>query len=274
MLSVDMVEPKSASGDDRATPEKGSAGSVPPVVPPEGEGDRGARPAHSVPDVPTRPLNTGFGFTLSEIFSQAAADARPAAQERAKERSEDPGVALAMERGEKLFPDAMKASGHAIREALASVMPVTFDSFVNFGQDYLARIAELVSQVSAMTEDVHRIDAAQQIHGIVTEADQAKGKKSLLDRMGIHKHFDPAEAGQQIDAIRNALNAELYRIRKAAVDFERAMIPLEVAVAVSGILADMAAESGIHALVARKVALFTSSAAEAGMAKKQIENLQ
>ncbi|MGH7102365.1 MAG: hypothetical protein ACREFJ_08200 [Acetobacteraceae bacterium] len=179
-----------------------------------------------------------------------------------------------MERGEKLFPEVMKTSGHAIRAALVSVMPVTFDSFANFGQGHLARIAELVRQVSAMTEDMHRIDAAQQIQGIAAEADQAKGKTSLLDRMGIHKHFDPAEAGQQIEAIRNALSTSLYKIRKAAVDFERAMIPLDVAAAVSRILADMTAESGIHALVARRAELFIASAAEAGMAKKQIENLQ
>ncbi|MGH7082719.1 MAG: hypothetical protein ACREFV_09660 [Acetobacteraceae bacterium] len=268
-----MVEPIPTSGDDRAVPEKSSPGSVPPV-PREGVGHAGARPVHSVPDVPTRPLHAGFGFTLSEIFGQAASDARPAARDAAIERAEDPGVAEAMEHGEKLFPEVMKASGHAIRDALVSVMPVTFDSFANFGADHLARIAELVRQVSAMTEDLHRIDAAQQIRGIVAEADQANGKTSLLDRMGIHRRFDPAEASAQIDAVRNALSAELYKILKAAVDFERAMIPLNVVVAVSGILSDMTAESGIHALVARKAELFTSSAAEAGMAKKQIENLQ
>lgn len=268
-----MVEPKAKSGDDCATPEKSSAGSVPPV-PREGVGDTGARPVHSVPDVPTRPLNAGFGFTLSEIFGHTASDARPDAPGAVEERTEDPGVAEAMARGGKLFPEAMKASGHAIREALVSVMPVTFDSFSNFGADHLARIAELVRQVSAMTEEMHRIDAGQQIRGIVAEAKEAKGTPSLLDRMGIHKHFDPAEAGAQIDGIRNALRTELYKILKADVDFERALIPLKVAVAVSGILADLTAESGIHALVARKAELFTASAAEAGVAKKQIGNLQ
>lgn len=254
MLRRDMVEPKSRSGDDRATAGNSSRGSVPPAG-----------------DVPTRKPNAGFGFTLSEIFGETAADAPPAAP---IERTEDPGVAEAMARGEKLFPEVMKASGHAIRDALVSVMPVTFESFANFGRDHPARIAELVRQVSAMTEDMKRIDASEQLRGIVADAEQAKGKPSLFDRMGIHKHFDPAEAGQQIEVIRDALGTELYKIRKAAVDFERAMIPLEVAVAVSRILAEMTAETEIHALVARRAELFTASAAEAGMAKKQTENLR
>lgn len=235
---------------------------------------------HSVPDVPSRPLNAPFGFTLSEIFgpqrsaagSNAPSD--PVEPHTTVAAAEDPVVGQAMERGEKLFPEIMKTSGQAIHNALSSLMPVTFDTFANFGADHLARVAELVGRVSTMTDDLHRIDAAGQIRGIVADADQAKGKLSLLDRVGIRKHFDPAAAGEQIAGIRSTLAAELYKIRKAAVDFERAMIPLNVAMAVSSILADLTEEGDIHTLVARRAELFSASAAEAGMAKKQIENLQ
>ena len=52
------------------------------------------------------------------------------------------------------------------------------------------------------------------------------------------------------------------------------MIPLKVAIAVTGILADLIAQANIRALIARKADLFTASAAEVDMAQKQIENLQ
>ena len=117
-----------------------------------------------------------------------------------------------MDRGEKLFPDIMKVSGHAIRHALSSVMPLMFDTFSNFGTDHLTRVAELVGQVTKMTDDLRSIDAAEQIRGIIALADQTKAKTSLLDRVGIHKRFDLAAANEHIDAIRNALNAELYTV--------------------------------------------------------------
>ncbi|MGH7120634.1 MAG: hypothetical protein ACREFP_16875 [Acetobacteraceae bacterium] len=179
-----------------------------------------------------------------------------------------------MERGEKLYPDIMKASGGGVRNALSSVMPVTFDTIANFGTSHLARVAELVGQVSAMTDDLHRIDAGGQVRAMIAQADQTKAKPSLLDRVGVHKHFDLAAADEQIGTIRNALTAELYKILKASVDFERAEIPLHVAVAVTGILADITDKTDIGALIARKADLFTASVAEVEMAKKQIENLR
>jgi len=309
-----MADRKPVVRDDDTTPKSSPTGSVPVVLPgggndappprPDGappaavptEKDHQAallpdlaafgfpgapaRSPHSVPDAPSRPLNAPFGFTLSEIFGQEVSGAGSNASSGPVEPgatvagAEDPGVGRAMERGEKLFPEIMKAFGHAIRNALSSVMPVRFDTFANFGTDHLTRVAELVGRVSAMTDDLHGIDAAEQIRGIIAEANQAKGKMSLLDRVGIHRHFDPAAAGEQIDRIRSALTAELYKILKVAVDFERAMIPLNVAMAVTGILADMTEEGDIRTLVARRAELFTASAAEANMAKKQIENLQ
>lgn len=284
------VDNREVPAPDPASTPPGHVPTTPdrkPAVPPAAAGlpNEPAKPKlapfrATVPGSPSQPANARLSFTLSEIFDQNVPDASPqavagaAAASAAAPRAEDLAIAQALERGAKLYPEIMKVSGRAVRDALSSVMPVTFESFANFGTEHLARVAELVGQVATMTDELHKIDAAGQIRAIIAEADQTKAKPSLLDRVGVHKHFDLVAANGHIETIRNALTTELYKVRKASVDFERAAIPLHVAAAVTGILAAMTDKADIGALVARKADLFTASVAEAEMAKKQIENLR
>lgn len=286
-------------GDDDARAEAGDPGHVIAVSSPMTEDhETGELPGTAAPGPPSKPAKSvsvpscgvvlgpprepALGFTLSEIFDQPPPDAGSNALSGATfpgavpppPSVEDPGVAQGMERGEKLFPDIMKSTGHAIRNALASVMPLTFESLSNFGMDELARVADLVGQVSTMTDDLHKIDAAEQIRGIVADAERANAKPSLLDRVGIHSQFDLEAANAQIDAIRRRLSAELYKIRKASVDIERVMIPLNAAISVTRILADGAGQSELARVIERRASLFASSSAEVDIAKKQLENLR
>lgn len=178
-----------------------------------------------------------------------------------------------MAQGEKLFPDLMKASGPAIRKALLSVVPVTFETIADFGADPLARIADLVGEVSVASEDLRRINVAEELQGIVSEANRGKAKAFLLDVIGVEP-FDLASANARIDGMRNALTTERYKILKMSVDFDRAMLPLNVAIAVVRILSDMAAADDLKTSIGRRADLFSTSATEVTMAKKQLENLQ
>lgn len=187
---------------------------------------------------------------------------------------EDPGVAEAMARGEKLFPDLMKASGPAIRKALLSVVPVTFETIADFGADPLARIAALVGEVSTASEDLRRIDAAKEVRDIVSEASRGKAKTLLLDAIGAGEPFDPVSADTRIDGTRGALVTERYKIRKMSVDLDRAMLPLDVAIGVLRILSEMATRDDLKTIIRRRADLFSASATEVAMAKKQLENLQ
>jgi hypothetical protein len=228
--------------------------------------DDGAKPARRAPVMPT----------LLDL-DNAPERPKPAATRFVQAIGEDPQVAVALARGEKLFPALLKSHGHLIRNRLGDLLPLDFARLSGFGRDTLDRSSRLTMAVAALNARFHALDPEALVTGIVAQAKvHAMGAKRTGFRAMLTGlvPFDAGEARARLEALRGLTEALLRDVSACVEDIGRLDLVIRTEVAALAILNDLADHGTMGDLLNRCVALIDAAAQELTIAARQGETLR